>query len=75
MAVFDTETSILIENRHPYTGNVNSEMPGDRQNAFLHCGDAQDETRVGHHSLHFLFMFTQNTSPVKNEFVLSPCMP
>ncbi len=28
-ALWDTETPILIQKRHPYTGNLNSETPGD----------------------------------------------
>ena len=28
-ALWDTETPILIQKRHPYTRNVNSETPGD----------------------------------------------
>ncbi len=38
-ALFNPETSILIQKRHPYTGNLNSETPGDSKNAFLHWGD------------------------------------
>jgi len=38
-ALFNPETSISIQKRHPYTGNLNSETSGDSQNAFLHCGD------------------------------------
>ena len=38
-ALFNPETSILIQKRHLYTGNLNSEMSGDSNNAFLHCGD------------------------------------
>ncbi len=38
-ALFNPETSIFIQKRHPYTGNLNSETPGDSKNAFLHCGD------------------------------------
>ncbi len=30
---------ILSQKRDPYTGNLNSETPGDSKNAFLHCGD------------------------------------
>ena len=39
MALFNPKTHILIQIRHPYTGNLNSEMPGDSKNAFLHWGD------------------------------------
>lgn len=35
MALFIPETSILLQNRHPYTGNLNSETFGDSQNTFL----------------------------------------
>ena len=35
-ALFNPDTSILIQKRHPYTGNLNSETPGDSKNAFLH---------------------------------------
>ena len=38
-ALFDPETYILIQNRHPYTGNPNSETSGDSNSAFLHPGD------------------------------------
>ncbi len=38
-ALFNPETSILIQKRHPYTGNLNSETLGDSKNAFLHWGD------------------------------------
>jgi len=34
------KTSILIQKRHPYTGNLNSETLVDSKNAFLHWGDA-----------------------------------
>jgi len=39
MALFNPEMSNLIQKRHPYTGNVNSETPGDSETAFLHWGD------------------------------------
>ncbi len=39
IALFNPETSALIQQRHPYTGNLNSETPGDSQNVFLYCGD------------------------------------
>ncbi len=38
-ALFNPKTCILIQKRHPYTGNLNSETSGDSKNAFLHCGD------------------------------------
>ncbi len=38
-ALFNPKTSVLIQRRHPYTGNVNSETSGDSRNALLHCGD------------------------------------
>ena len=33
------KTPILIQKRHPYTGDLNPEMSGDNTNAFLHCRD------------------------------------
>ena len=39
LALFNSETSVSIQKRHPYTGNLNSETSGDSKNAFLHCGD------------------------------------
>jgi len=41
MALFKSKRSITIQKHHLYTGNVNSEMSGDRINAFLHCGDVK----------------------------------
>ena len=38
-AHFNPETSILIQQRHPYTGNLNSETSWDSKKAFLHCED------------------------------------
>ncbi len=38
-ALLNPETSVFIQERHPYTGNLNSETSGDSINAFLHCGD------------------------------------
>ncbi len=35
-ALFNPETSFLIQKRHLYTGNLNSETPGDSRNTFLH---------------------------------------
>ncbi len=32
--------TILVQERHPYTGNLNSETSGDSQIAFLNYGDA-----------------------------------
>ncbi len=31
---------------HPYTGNINSETPGNSQNAFLQCGDVFGDTHL-----------------------------
>ena len=39
VALFNPNTSISIQKRHPYTGNLNVKLSGDRKNAFLHCGD------------------------------------
>ena len=38
-ALFNPKTSILLQERHPYTGNLNSEMRGDSKNAYRHRGD------------------------------------
>ncbi len=43
-ALFSPETSILIQKRHPYAGNLNSETSGDSKNTFLHCGDVLEHT-------------------------------
>jgi len=34
--------SILIQKRHPYTGNLNSDPSGDSKNVLLHGGDGLD---------------------------------
>ncbi len=39
IALFNPETSILTQKRHPYTGNSNSDTSGDSKNACLRCGD------------------------------------
>jgi len=31
--------AILVQKRHPYTGILGLEMPGDSENTFLRCGD------------------------------------
>jgi len=33
---------ILVQKRYPYTGNLNSEMPGDSENAYLSWRDGLD---------------------------------
>ena len=38
-ALFNPKTSILIQKRHPYNGNLKSETLGDSKNEFLHWGD------------------------------------
>ncbi len=38
--------SISIQAHHPYTGHLNSETPGDRKHAFLHCGDVLGHTNA-----------------------------
>ena len=30
---------VCFQQRHPYTGSLNSELSGDSENTFLHCGD------------------------------------
>ncbi len=38
-ALFNPETRISVQKRHPCTRNLNRETPGDSKNAFLHWGD------------------------------------
>ncbi len=52
LAPFNPEMSILSHKRHPYTGNLNSEMFGDSKDVFLHCGDVLALSRF--HSVHIL---------------------
>ena len=40
----NSEMSSLNWKSNPYTGNLNSEAPGDSKNAFLHCGDLYTST-------------------------------
>ncbi len=53
-ALFKSKTSILIQNR-PYTGDLISETSGDRENAFLHCGDGlgnqKEQYQAGQHRI------------------------
>ncbi len=44
-ALFNPETSVLIQKHHPYTGILNSETSGDSKNEFLHCGDVVETWR------------------------------
>jgi len=37
--LFSPKTSIFLQKRLPYSGNLNSETPGDSKNAFLYRGD------------------------------------
>ncbi len=38
LALFHPKMSIIIQKRHPYTGNINSELAGDSKILeFLHC--------------------------------------
>ncbi len=39
LALLNPETSTLLQKHHAYIGKLNSETPGDSENAFLHCGD------------------------------------
>ncbi len=45
-ALFNDRKSTLVQKHHPYTGNLNSETPGDSNNAFLHWGDVLDVTQT-----------------------------
>jgi len=38
-ALFNPDTSILIQKRYPYTRTLNRDMSGDSENALLHCAD------------------------------------
>ena len=38
-ACFNPKMSICIQKRHPYTGNLKSETPGDSKKCLSHCGD------------------------------------
>jgi len=38
-ALSNPETTISIQKRHPYTGNLNSETSGDSKNTSLLCGN------------------------------------
>jgi len=42
------ETAIFIQKRPFYTGNLNSETPGNSKNAFLHWGDVSGESNIPH---------------------------
>ena len=35
---FQSQNVFSTQRCHPYTGNLNSETPGDSKNVFLHCG-------------------------------------
>ncbi len=39
-AVFNSKKSSLIQNRHPYSGDLNSETSGDSENVLPHCGSS-----------------------------------
>ncbi len=47
-ALLNPETSILIQKRHSYTRNLNSETPGDSKITFLHCGDVLGQHGTQH---------------------------
>ena len=38
MTLFNPKTSTAVQKRHPCTGNLNSETPGDSKKVFLHWG-------------------------------------
>ncbi len=42
IALSSPKTSIFTQKRYPYTGNLNSDAPGDSNGAFLHCGGVFD---------------------------------
>ncbi len=45
-ALFNPETPILIQKRHPYTSNLNSETLRDSKIAFLHWGDVSETMSI-----------------------------
>ena len=66
-AHFNPETSILIQQRHPYTGNLNSETSWDSKKAFLHCEDllesrgrVQEQGQVQEHQKGTVIMGSSN---------------
>ncbi len=46
---FSPKASVAIQKRHPYTGNLISETPGDSKTAFLHrvLGPCRGDTCLG----------------------------
>ena len=38
----------LVQKRYPYTGNLNSEMPGDSENTYLSWRDGLDQLNRGY---------------------------
>ena len=38
-ALFNPDTSVLMQKCDPHTGPLNREMSGDSENALLHCAD------------------------------------
>jgi len=50
-ALFNPETAVLIQKRHPYTGSLNSETLGDSETAFLPWGDVLQPQEAANHSL------------------------
>ncbi len=44
--LFNPRESILIQKRPFYSGNLNSETPGDRENTVLHWGYVKDTCDV-----------------------------
>ncbi len=40
-ALLNPETSMLIQTCQPYTGNLNSHMPGDSKSTYLHWGEVK----------------------------------
>ena len=41
-ALLNPKTPIFLQKLPSYSGNLNSETPGDSKNAFQHCGDVLD---------------------------------
>jgi len=45
-ALLNPKKTILIQKRHSYTRNLNSETSGDSKNVFLHCGDVSNVASI-----------------------------
>ncbi len=67
-ALPNPETSILIQKRHFYTRNQNSETSGDSKSAFLHCGDVSGHALMLHQLAEFEELLLLMCSSVNSLF-------